>query len=138
MSESDIRHYYRNQALHGAGATPTFHRNPFFFKGHGTFSNFMTSILNNSKPLLKTAGKYMAKKGVKALGGVASDLMDGVNVKSALKRNASRAFESAKDDAGTFLRKKMQYSPTKNRKKNISPRKKRAKRRPKRRSAGYL
>ena len=143
MTESDIKRYYSHQALYGAGAQPTFYRAPVFFRGHGAFSNIMTSLLTHSKPLLKTAGKYIAKKGVKALGGVTKDVIDGVNLKSALKRNASKAFESAKDDTASFLRKKMQYSPAAAkkhpRKKNVKPRKKKTKRGSKRRRlAGYL
>ena len=142
MTDSDIKGYYSRQALYGAGAQPTFYRAPVFFRGHGAFSNIMTSLLTHSKPLLKTAGKYIAKKGVKALGGVTKDVIDGVNLKSALKRNASKAFESAKDDTASFLRKKMQYSPATNlrpRKKNVKPRKKKTKRGSKRRRlAGYL
>lgn len=68
-----------------------------FMRGSG-FVDILSGIGRAALPLLKTAGKYLGRKGVSVLANTANDALSGKNVVSSLKNNASSALENTKYD----------------------------------------
>ena len=126
---TDWNNYYGNQAQRGYGIEPTFVTSPTWFRGHGSFSNIIGSIMKAGRPFLKKGGKYLARQGIDTLANFGSDLLDGTSAKDALKNSTVRAADHLKDDTAHFLKNKLQYtSRNKRKKKAIKPRSKRKKR----------
>ena len=92
-AERFFDNYYSNQVLTGAGA-PRYYRGSTFSRGHW-FGNFLSSLVKFLKPV----GKTLARSGVKALAGVADDVISGVSPKEAAKRRALQEFDTFKSDA---------------------------------------
>ena len=104
--------YYKNQVQTGSGA-PRYYKGSTWQKGHG-FGNFMSSMLNFAKPI----GRALAKKGVKTLAGVASDIISGVPAKEAAKRRAIESFEDMKADVSNKLIHTLGVNPSGRKRKN--------------------
>ena len=106
--------YYKNQIQTGAGA-PRYYKGSTWQRGHG-FGSFMSSMLNFAKPI----AKGLAKKGVKALAGVAGDILSGVPPKEAAKRRAVAEYEGMKANIGSKLIDTLGVRPSaKRRKKSV-------------------
>ena len=122
--EKFYNNYYANQVQTGAGA-PRYYRGSTWQKGHG-FGSFISSLGNFLKPI----GKSLARSGVKALAGVADDILTGVPAKEAAKRRAVREYETMKANVSNKLIHDLGVNPSgkrrkktvknKNRKKNRS------------------
>ena len=116
MDSNDIFYnYYKQQALRGYGIENTFRRSPIFqrgsgLSGSGIFSSILKSVVNTSKPLLKKAGKYVIKKGVKTASNITNDLLSGMSLKESASKNARKTLEKTKDDVAHMIRKKLHYS----------------------------
>ena len=96
-----------------------------FMRGSG-FVDILAGIGRTALPLLKSAGKYLGRKGVSLLANTAQDALSGKNVVSALKNNASAALENTKYDLVQAVGDKMNLR--KRKKQRVKPKnKKRAK-----------
>ena len=115
--------YYRNQSQTGSGLSK-YYKGSIYQKGHG-FGNAMSSVLN----LIKPVGKFLAKKGVKALAGIAGDVISGVPPKVAAKRRALKELEGFKASVSNRLINTLGVGspPTKKAKKSVIKRKQRKK-----------
>ena len=122
--ERNYSAYYRNQSQTGSGISK-YYKGSVYQKGHG-FGNAMSSMLNFIKPV----GKFLAKKGVKALAGVADDIISGVPPKVAAKRRALKELEGMKASISNRLINTLGVGspPTKKSKKSVIKRKQRKKR----------
>ena len=116
--------YYRNQVQTGSGISK-YYKGSVYQKGHG-FGNAMSSMLNFIKPV----GKFLAKKGVKALAGIADDVISGVPPKVAAKRRALRELEGMKASISNRLINTLGVggTPSKKPKNSVIKRKQRKKR----------
>ena len=88
--------YYTNQAITGSGAG-TYYKGRIFSRGHG-INSILSSVFKLAKPLLKKTGRYIAKKGVRGLSDIASDIIEGSTPRQAIKRRAGLAFEDIKKE----------------------------------------
>ena len=109
MYDNLFLNYYEKQALAGYGIEPTFHKGSIFQKGHGAFGSIFKSILKAAKPLVKSAGKYVARTALDTAGNIGRDLIEGKSLKESASANAREAFENMKGDIGNFVRKKLSY-----------------------------
>ena len=113
VGDKVITNYYRNQLLSGGGFK-VYKRSTVFHRGHSGsgFSSIIGKLFQLAKPILKSSGKYLAKKGLKAVANTASDVIAGDNIKEAAKKNAIIAFDNFKTD----LRKKVikRVAPSRN------------------------
>ena len=107
--------YYRNQSQTGHGISK-YYKGSVYQRGHG-FGNAMSGLLNIIKPV----GKFLAKKGVKALAGIAGDVISGVPPKVAAKRRAVKELEGMKASISNKLINTLGVggTPTKKRKKSV-------------------
>ena len=103
--------YYKNQAIHGYGVSPSFIKAPVFYKGHGSgaFGNILKTVMKIGKPLLKKGAKYVAKKGIDSLADFARELVDEKPVSQAFKNSMIRQFDHSKADIAHAIKKKLQY-----------------------------
>ena len=113
--------YYTNQVQTGGGA-PRYYKGSVFQRGHG-FGSFMSSMLNLAKPI----GKTLARSGIKALAGVADDILTGVPPREAAKRRAAQEFEQIKSGVSKKLINTLGIPPPKKRKKTTKKQKRRKK-----------
>ena len=103
--------YYKNQAIHGYGVSPSFIKAPVFYKGHGSgaFGNILKSVMKIGKPLLKKGAKYVAKKGIDSLANFGRELVDEKPISQAFKNTMVRQFDHSKTDIANAIKKKLQY-----------------------------
>ena len=94
-----IAEFYTEQLLSGAGFQ-VYKRSSVFHRGHrgSGFSSILAKLFQFAKPLLKSSGKYLAKKGLKAITSTASDVISGDNIGESAKKNAAIAFDNFKTD----------------------------------------
>ena len=99
--------YYKNQAIHGYGISPTFVKAPIFYKGHGSgaFGNILKSVMRVGKPLLKKGAKYIAKKGIDSLADFGHELLNEKPASQAFKNSMVRQFDHTKADVAHALKK---------------------------------
>ena len=81
--------YFKNQV--GSGL-------PVFI-GRGGLGNVLSGLFRSVIPIMKRGGKALLKEGVRTGLGVAQDVMDGSNFKTAVKRRASQAGRRMVDTA---------------------------------------
>ena len=75
--------YFKNQVGHGL---------PVFI-GRGGLGNVLSGLFRSVIPIMKRGGKALLKEGVRTGLGVAQDMMEGSNFKTAAKRRATEAGE---------------------------------------------
>ena len=61
------------------------------FIGRGGLGNVLSGLFRSVIPIMKRGGKALLKEGVRTGLGVAQDVLDGSNFKTAVKRRASQA-----------------------------------------------
>ena len=72
---------FKNQVGHGL---------PVFI-GRGGLGNVLSGLFRSVIPIMKSGGKALLKEGVRTGLGVAQDMMEGSNFKTAAKRRATQA-----------------------------------------------
>ena len=75
--------YFKNQIGHGLPV----------YVGRGGLGNVLSGLFRSVVPLIKRGGKALLKEGVRTAVQVGSDVLDGKNIKTAMK---SRAAETGK------------------------------------------
>ena len=71
--------FFKNQVGHGM---------PVFI-GRGGLGNVLSGLFRSVVPLMKRGGKALLKEGVRTAVQVGSDVLDGKNIKSAMKNRAA-------------------------------------------------
>jgi hypothetical protein len=111
MSSKQYVDYYVNQAGSGIAA----YSGTRYQKGNGFFGRIITSLI----PVLKSAGKFFAKKALKTGVNIGSDLLGGENFKiSVKKRLKSTGLELAEDALDRIRNMKQSGEGMKRRKKS--------------------
>lgn len=118
MHNKVISDYYEKQALQlqGGNGGRVFRGTPFM-RGHmtgGGLGSILSSVFKAALPVAKTAGRYLAKKGVKSLAGFAGDLVNGESPKMAARKRASRLYEDMKRDSQNKIARMMNDSSRSN------------------------
>ena len=101
--------YFKNQVGHGM---------PVYI-GRGGLGNVLSGLFRSVVPLMKRGGKALLKEGVRTAVQVGSDVLDGKNIKAAMK---NRAAETGKrilrgtvrhfdEDMDTSMRKRVARGP---------------------------
>ena len=74
-------HLFKNQVGHGL---------PVYI-GRGGLGNILSGLFRSLVPVMKRGGKALLREGVRSAVGVGQDVLDGANLKTAVKRRATES-----------------------------------------------
>ena len=116
MYDKVVSEYYKKQALQlqGGNGGRVFRGTPFM-RGHSTgggLGSILSSVFKAALPVVKSAGRYVAKKGASSLAGFAGDIISGETPKMAAKKRALRLYEDMKRDSQSKIARMMNDSST--------------------------
>ena len=130
-----IYDYYKRQAMTGMGISRYYRASRRFQSGSG-IGSILSSVLRFALPIAKKTGKYLAKRTLNTLGGMAHDILEGESPKQATKRRAESMFENIQTDARSKLSKMLNSTPPRKQTKLSTPRRPVKKHKTKKRRGG--
>ena len=129
---SNFEQYYMRQA-HGHGFGPAFSA-ASLQKGHG-LGNILSSAFRTLSPVLKSAGKAVARQGLNTGLDILGDVLGGENIKQASKRRLNESKDKLLKKAKTSLFSALPTPPRPTPKKHNKNRKRKNKNHSRRRPA---